>query len=821
MQLDTVRRLRLETSESGAAEATQRVRTLAQALAGIQETNASLARSYDALARQEAVHRASMASTADSASKMGAAFREVGGLIKDHPVLVTAAIGASARGLGMLSPALASASVATRALANDNTLLATGLGLSSRALAAGATATASASASAARFADALTPGVAAVRLLTTAAGIAAPALGPLGLALGAFKVGAEGIEKAYTDLDKLVEVGKRAEALDVSAPFLKAFSGLGKTLRTEVEQMEEALARASELVRDRFREPNQLGGYLSGLSQQGFTGGDQLQASRLLDTAKSTEERIRAGVVAMTELEALGQRFAELDLAERLFPKSVVDRLRTGQTTAVQLLASLDEARQKEVISQESVARALELNRSIAQTKQEIRDAWSVSLDLSGVAASIDQAWLGILTTVRDVSVTVNEGLASGMQHILEAGDAIDRKFKEWGNAGIWTRISNALPRLQNPGFDIMPPPGAEPFGPAIPRGFQEPVGSRLTTEMFGPAIPPAERAIAAPRGPSAETLSGMQRYILDLEKARDVAKAEFDTIGLGNQARQRAIDLAAAQAAAQRDLERGLRDSATLTDQERQRIIAAADATAQWKDRAKELQDALTFASDATKDFAKTLVGDMRQGKSAIDSLVDALDRLQSKLIDKSIDMAIDGLFRGSGSGGGLNSVIASLLNSGGGASAASSGFSMSGPLTAAEAFGGFARGGMITGPGTGTSDSILARVSNREYIVNAEATRQHFDLLEAINRGLPRFAEGGPVAVPSQALLPRGGGGWGAPVLNFNVESHGAEVERLKVSPGPNGSWNVDMAVRVLRRAIDADRAKVGQAGAAFMRG
>ena len=76
-----------------------------------------------------------------------------------------------------------------------------------------------------------------------------------------------------------------------------------------------------------------------------------------------------------------------------------------------------------------------------------------------------------------------------------------------------------------------------------------------------------------------------------------------------------------------------------------------------------------------------------------------------------------------------------------------------------------GFAAGDMVRGPGTGTSDSILARLSNGEFIMKAAAV-QHYgpDLLRQINeRRLPRFAEGGAVGdrffpsvpAPSQSLL------------------------------------------------------------------
>lgn len=57
------------------------------------------------------------------------------------------------------------------------------------------------------------------------------------------------------------------------------------------------------------------------------------------------------------------------------------------------------------------------------------------------------------------------------------------------------------------------------------------------------------------------------------------------------------------------------------------------------------------------------------------------------------------------------------------------------------------FARGGILRGPGTTTSDSILARLSNGEGILNARAV-QHYGagLVHQLNRlQLPRFATGG----------------------------------------------------------------------------
>ncbi|ARQ95458.1 endolysin [Mycobacterium phage Shandong1] len=83
------------------------------------------------------------------------------------------------------------------------------------------------------------------------------------------------------------------------------------------------------------------------------------------------------------------------------------------------------------------------------------------------------------------------------------------------------------------------------------------------------------------------------------------------------------------------------------------------------------------------------------------------------------------------------------------------------------------YAEGGRISGPGTGTSDSILGfpamvRVANGEFVTNARATSRYLPLLQALNAGvpldqilaglLPRFAEGGLVSADELVDFARG---------------------------------------------------------------
>jgi hypothetical protein len=61
-----------------------------------------------------------------------------------------------------------------------------------------------------------------------------------------------------------------------------------------------------------------------------------------------------------------------------------------------------------------------------------------------------------------------------------------------------------------------------------------------------------------------------------------------------------------------------------------------------------------------------------------------------------------------------------------------------------------GFAEGGIIKGPGTETSDSIPALLSDGEFVVNSRSTSLFRPLLSAINAttNLPQFAVGGLVS-------------------------------------------------------------------------
>jgi hypothetical protein len=78
----------------------------------------------------------------------------------------------------------------------------------------------------------------------------------------------------------------------------------------------------------------------------------------------------------------------------------------------------------------------------------------------------------------------------------------------------------------------------------------------------------------------------------------------------------------------------------------------------------------------------------------------------------------------------------------------------------------GGFARGGHVQGPGSPMSDSILAWLSNGEFVMRAAAVQKYgTHMMAAINSlAFPRFASGGLVG---------GGAGGSRHVLNLTIGS------------------------------------------------
>ena len=104
---------------------------------------------------------------------------------------------------------------------------------------------------------------------------------------------------------------------------------------------------------------------------------------------------------------------------------------------------------------------------------------------------------------------------------------------------------------------------------------------------------------------------------------------------------------------------------------------------------------------------------------------------------------------------------------------------------------------GGLITGPGTGTSDDIPARLSNGEYVIRAAAVRQYgTEMLNAIN--WQRYAGGGQVQRYEAAKMPQAQSAWTGPAsaghpVTINQRLYSLDTQALARESARQVAWLV----------------------------
>lgn len=264
-----------------------------------------------------------------------------------------------------------------------------------------------------------------------------------------------------------------------------------------------------------------------------------------------------------------------------------------------------------------------------------------------------------------------------------------------------------------------------------------------LSAEKMGAAFQAASGKFIADR-------EGLASYRQAIEAMTQSLKQNGQAHGFATAkgaANEQALDgvAAAAQNAAQKmkDDGRSTRDVAQFMEQARSRIIAMAEKMGYSSQKASELADRLLgvrSAANAIPPSKKiTIFDNAAAAKRRVDAVRAALNALHNKTITittyyQQVEAAHHAAqadradqLHGSAKGG--------LIHRAAG-----------GPV------GWFPGGGRVIGPGTGTSDSIPAMLSNGEFVVRADQTAKWLPVLEEINAGVNGFASGGAVKTPKQ---------------------------------------------------------------------
>jgi hypothetical protein len=198
----------------------------------------------------------------------------------------------------------------------------------------------------------------------------------------------------------------------------------------------------------------------------------------------------------------------------------------------------------------------------------------------------------------------------------------------------------------------------------------------------------------------------------------------------------------------------------------------------------------------DATGGILDELISSGGDLESVFDSLTDMLIRMVQQALMLG-EGPLAGLLGTAGKGA-INAFVGSFTDD----------------AAAAPALPAKAEGGMIYGPGSGTSDDVLMWGSSGEFVMNAKVTQKHRHLLEAMNSGggVPGFATGGMIG--SGPAAPAGFGG-----VSISIENRGSAAVTGEVQEQSDGAGGRKLTLVLADQVGAALTTKGGGARRALM--
>ncbi|WP_256807144.1 hypothetical protein [Bradyrhizobium sp. Bra64] len=624
--------------------------------------------------------------------------------------------------------------------------------------------------------------------------------GKVALAVGTYKLMTAAISGAREQMQQMVDIADKAGNLGVSPAFLQAFTAEARKLKVEAGELEAALDHAFQATKD--KSPVDIGEWSVGEEkitdvekalrvyneELAKAAGQRLQGLVLFRDAQTHEDKIKAVLAAMIQLDQIGQRAASLDLGERMFGSQIVDRMRQGKTSAESMLATIKEASANSdgIFSNVLVERAKEVDDQLKLAQQRLSTALKPSWDdLASVMTDIKGAWADVIGYIAKAVELSNKmpripGLPASATDVDAKRDALDRVNARLNGTSSWTdtygvfasreSLEGHRDRLQK---EIAGLAQGDQYGPPVPsqtRGTG-PAPTKISTgsdaDKLGTAADSIEKRTAALR----EEAAGIDLSTAARERNKIAAQLQVVAMqanaaaGKGEgvvtaEQRQRIQEVTEAYGKATEAIER-----ATVAQSIRRgRQTSLLDPQdVQVAEQLKGLYPDVAIALNSVEASAMRTNEAMRSVGSTMSSslttvLADILDGTKSvsagfadmaKSIVRALEEAMIKML-----------IVQPIMRSLSGAFGFSDGGLVGGTAPVAKADGGY-----IAGPGSGTSDSIPARLSNGEFVVRASAVAKHRAVLEAINSDrIPRFADGGlvgstaaPMIAPSNVIAPQ----------------------------------------------------------------
>ncbi|MCA6098868.1 hypothetical protein [Bradyrhizobium australafricanum] len=631
----------------------------------------------------------------------------------------------------------------------------------------------------------------------------------------------DAINAARDQIAAMVAVADKAANMNVTPQFLQLFEGEARKLKVTTDELDGALSNAFSATKD--KSPIDLSKWevakeritdvefaLRVYNQElAKPAGTQLQGLVLFRDAQTQEDKVRAILQAMIELDKIGQHTASLDIGEKMFGSQFVDRIRQGKTSAESILATVNDLKKSQdgIFSDELVARAKAIDDQLKLSQERLSRSLKPSWDeLASVILTIKGYWADVIGLIAQAVELSNKIKFPSLSSVRDAALGAAGSIPVVGAlaTGVKLGIDNLpdRPATFSERFGNLPP--AQTQQPSRGTGGAPTLKSTGGADKFDTSVESIEKRTAALQAEAAA---------LDLgTEARERAKvaAQLETVakqanaaaGLGENVvtaeQRKVIDQVAAaygnaalamqKAKVASDIGFG-KQTAFLTPED---VQIAQQLRGQYNSVAESLnsveasglralnamKDLSNLGQEINRGFMTDFVQQIRNGASAMDALKTAASNALGKIADKLAQMAADNLWNSAfgGGGGGVN--LFSLFG-GGKASNATDGIGGFGPTVPAYA------------SGTDSAPGGLSLVGeNGPELMN-----------------VPRGAQ----IIPNDVLRNGGvGGGVSAPV-SVNIDARGADAAGLARLETQISQLKAELPTRVVAAVKDAKARRV----------
>lgn len=437
-------------------------------------------------------------------------------------------------------------------------------------------------------------------------------VGVFGAVLTAAKLTGDAIAGTRERLAEMVEVAEKASSRGVSVEFFQSFISGAKGAEDKIKDFETALERAYQAtkpvlnpdwsvwdegltrvsaVEKAMRETRELF-----TTDQNFSGFD------LFKNAQDQDAKIRAVLIYMQQLKAIGQEVAALDIGEKMFGAKFTDQVRQGEQSFDRMLRTLESGSKTGFISNDAAKNAKELDDRLNDAwytiSQRIKPDWD---DLANIALRIKNVWTDIISAVATYKIEQNTARPFASSTANDSVNDPDPNNAAFANPRILNagrRRRGQLPVTSNgevsgaaaldamsQGWDYSGYKELPPDRIPLPRG-------RNTTDA--PKPPPVDRGA---RDPFEVTLDAISKRTAALD-------AEARTVDAGTAARERAKTVAQLEEAAKRANTAAGKENAEVTAQQRVEIEKQADAMQQAAARLEKARVESSIKFDAKTAF-------------------------------------------------------------------------------------------------------------------------------------------------------------------------------------------------------------------------